>query len=175
MCDMFGAKCFDKIMSNETYYKKCSGKCLEDCMGTTYVAVPSYVPIDTEICSLEGMFKMYLWYIIDHGGYRYKDFEYLTTGEYISNEDYCKDFVQKYISIVTVETPTTRILVSKRVERITFSQQLAVIGGTVGLFTGMSILSMIELLSFCYKIIKKSCLHAKYNLCKEKRSGESWR
>ena len=31
MCDMFGAKCFDMIMSDETNYKKCPDKCLENC------------------------------------------------------------------------------------------------------------------------------------------------
>ena len=44
--------------------------------------------------------------------------------------------IQKYISIVSVETPTNRATKSKRVERFTFSEQIAVIGGTLGLFTG---------------------------------------
>ena len=37
ICDMFGAKCFDLILSDETYYKKCPENCLEDCKETTYV------------------------------------------------------------------------------------------------------------------------------------------
>ena len=35
MCDMFGGNCFDMIMSNEKYYKKCKNICIEDCKGTS--------------------------------------------------------------------------------------------------------------------------------------------
>ena len=51
MCDMFGAKCFDIILSDETHYKKCTEHCMENCKSTSYVAHTSYVPINAaEIC-----------------------------------------------------------------------------------------------------------------------------
>ena len=51
MCDMFGGKCFDNIMSDNTYYKNCNDQCLEDCEVTSYIAFPSYVPLDiTDVC-----------------------------------------------------------------------------------------------------------------------------
>ena len=72
MCDMFGGKCFDKIMSDNTYYKNCNDQCLEDCEVTSYIAFPSYVPLDiTDICrkplfqarfiNLQGLFLSILY------------------------------------------------------------------------------------------------------------------
>ena len=48
ICDMFAAKCFDMIMSDEKYYKNCRDECLEDCKGTSYVTIPSYEPLNLE-------------------------------------------------------------------------------------------------------------------------------
>ena len=31
ICDMFGAKCFDMIMSDDKYYQNCTSQCLDDC------------------------------------------------------------------------------------------------------------------------------------------------
>ena len=51
MCDIFGAKCFDEILSDETHYKKCGSSCLESCESTSFVAIPSYSPMNIEeIC-----------------------------------------------------------------------------------------------------------------------------
>ena len=36
ICDMFGGYCFDTIMSNETFYKQCPLRCLEDCQVWQY-------------------------------------------------------------------------------------------------------------------------------------------
>ena len=31
ICDMFGAKCFDMIMSDDKFYQNCTSQCLDDC------------------------------------------------------------------------------------------------------------------------------------------------
>ena len=71
--------------------------------------------------------------------------------------DLCEEYVQKYISIVSVEAPTSVVLKSIREERDTFSDKLAVIGGTLGLFSGMSILSMVEIICFCLRVARAPC------------------
>ena len=73
MCEMFGAKCFDMIMSNEDYYKKCSEECLEDCKGTSYVAVSSYVPIDAGAVCRQPLFDSFFDKMCDRGNDIYQD------------------------------------------------------------------------------------------------------
>ena len=71
----------------------------------------------------------------------------------------CFDYVQKYLSLISVETPSRTVIKSSRIKRHTFAEQLAVIGGTLGLFTGMSILSMVEVVCFFLKLSRKQfCL-----------------
>ena len=67
---------------------------------------------------------------------------------------FCIDYVQKYVTIVTIETPTNTVVKSKRIKRITFNDQLALIGGTLGLFSGISILSMVEVICLCLTFTK---------------------
>ena len=71
---------------------------------------------------------------------------------------------------MTVETPTSTVIKSTRVQRITFSEQIAVIGGTLGLFTGMSILSCVEIICFCFKINEKLWVFGKKKLCNKRNS-----
>lgn len=73
--------------------------------------------------------------------------------------------------MVTVETPTSTIIKSTRVQRITISEQIAVFGGTLGLFTGMSILSFVEIFCFCCKLNAKVCAYGKENLCYKNKSN----
>ena len=79
----------------------------------------------------------------------------------------CEHYVQNHISMVTIETPTDTVVKSKRIQRITFNDQLAFIGGTLGLFTGISILSIVEVLCICLKMTKCFCLYGKSKVCKE--------
>ena len=78
--------------------------------------------------------------------------------------------MHKYMAIVTVETPMSSVTKSTKVPRISLSEQIAVIGGTLGLFTGMSILSMAEILCFFFKFTKKLCLFGANKLIWKKKS-----
>ena len=90
---------------------------------------------------------------------------------FITNEfnEFCLDYVKKYVAIVTVETPTSTVIKSTRVQRITISEQIAVFGGTLGLFTGMSILSFVEIFCFCCKLNAKVCAYGKGKLFDNKK------
>ena len=67
ICDMFGAKCFDMIVSDETYYKKCPVDCLEDCKEVTYVGkcFKSQLLIFSIVISLKMLYQIgaSLWII----------------------------------------------------------------------------------------------------------------
>ena len=169
MCDMFGAKCFDMVMSNDKNYKGCKMECLEDCKGTSYVAVPSYVPLDLPETCDQPLFKDLFTNMRDLF-YNTMMFEYLTMGKWKTSgpdgefsgdpnipngvDQLCQEYLKKYISIVSIETPTDTVTKSKRVRRVSFNEKLASIGGTLGLFTGMSLLSMVEVVCFCLTIAK---------------------
>ena len=159
MCDMFGAKCFDMIMSDETHYKNCSAYCLEDCKGTSYLAFHSYDPINFEETCRQPLFVNLFQRL--YKSYEPIDwYENITLGKPLvkfSIETFCEDYLQKYISIVTVETPTSTIIKSKRVKAVSFIKQLAIVGGTLGLFSGVSILSMVEIVCFCLTVAKRTC------------------
>ena len=83
---------------------------------------------------------------------------------------FCRNYVPKYISIVTVETPTNTVIKSTRAQRITFSEQLAFVGGTMGLFTGMSILSFVEIICFFFKINEKLWASGTKKLCNKRKT-----
>ena len=165
MCDMFGAKCVDTILSDQRNYRTCKEQCLEDCKITSYAAIPSYVPIDPEQTCAEPIFKAFFEKI--YWSYQHEmNFERMTMEKWKDWDDqykgekamyFCQEYVLKYISIVTVETPVNSVVKAKRVARITFNDKLAAVGGTLGLFSGISILSMVEVVCFCLTITKRMC------------------
>ena len=68
----------------------------------------------------------------------------------------CEDFLKSYVSVVSIEALSGEALKSKREKSVTFTDQLATIGGTLGLFTGMSILSMVEIICFVFNLSSKA-------------------
>ena len=160
MCDMFGGFCFDKIMSEETNYKKCSTHCLEECEEMALTVLPSIFPLDIDDICMDGSF-FYLKF--KHSFRQHFAFQSYKTiveegsvpdlASSFSNGSFCKHYILSYISLVSVESPTSSVIKSKREKRISFNDQLGTIGGTLGLFTGMSLLSMVEVLFFFLSLI----------------------
>ena len=181
MCDMFAAKCFDDIMSNEKHYKDCRDDCLEDCKGTSYMAFPSYIPLNfADICKQ----KLFKDLFMDDNlvKYMYEDvmmFEHLTMGKWknsdgsfsgiyaLGKNQFCQEYVKNFISIVTIETPTDTVIKSTRVRRVSFNEQLADIGGTLGLLSEMSLLSFVEIICLCFTMVKCTYQTGETKLCKK--------
>ena len=118
MCEMFGGYCFESIMSDDTYYKKCPAECLADCQETAYTVLPSSVPIDLEsVCKKGGFyyqyfeqnfnkhFAFYSYKVLVEGGGSIPD---LMTS--FTNGSMCKDYVKDYIVFVSVQSPSTNII-----------------------------------------------------------------
>ena len=54
-----------------------------------------------------------------------------TTRE-ISNGSFCMEYAMKYLSFVTVESPTNNIIMSERQQRVSFYDKLSTFGGILG-------------------------------------------
>ena len=173
ICEMFGSYCFDKVMSIRKFYKQCTDYCLEDCNGMHLSWEKSFRPINIEkICKRGSVLHQYLMVSAKK---HFSDDHYnrLTTGDkekiaqqflYLdmtmrngnTSDHYvtlCKNFVQKYVAIVTVETPTNVITVVTRELSESLVEMLGVLGGELGLFTGFSMLSILELMTAIYNFI----------------------
>jgi hypothetical protein len=72
----------------------------------------------------------------------------------LANGSLCRNFISKFVALVSVESPTDSITKSAREIRVTLIDQIGTVGGTLGLFTGMSILSMVEIAFFFVKFIR---------------------
>ena len=72
----------------------------------------------------------------------------------LSNGSLCQNYVQKYLAFVSISSPTGSVIKTVQDKRFTFFDQLGTVGGTLGLFTGMSVLSMIEVSIFAFVLLK---------------------
>ena len=67
------------------------------------------------------------------------------------------DYIRKYISFVSVESPTESVSKSKLDQRTSFNDKLGVIGSTLAICIGTSILSFAEVIMFIYIVLKSLC------------------
>ena len=174
ICEMFGGYCFDKVMSTRKFYKQCPDyHCFEDCNEMQLSWEKSFQPINIEkICKGGSVLQEYLMKSAKQH-FPHDRYKRLTTGDkekiaqqfiYLDNtmkngnesDHYvtlCKDFVKKYVAIVTVETPTDEITKTLRDLKVTWMDKIGIIGGTLGLFTGVSMISIITIITKIYKMI----------------------
>ena len=72
----------------------------------------------------------------------------------LTNGSLCRKYVKKFISFVTVSSPATSIIRTLRDKRFTLYDQFGTVGGTLGIVTGMSLLSIVEVLLFALVLLK---------------------
>ena len=173
ICEKFGGLCFDNVMSTRKFYKQCSDYCLEDCNGMQLSWEKSFRPINIDkICKRGSVLQKYL---MESAKQHFSDDHYnrLTTGDkekvvqqfiYLDmtmrngniSDHYvtlCKDFVKKYVAVVTVETPTNVITKISRDLSATLFEIMGILGGQIGLFTGFSMLSILECMRAIHNFI----------------------
>ena len=163
ICEIFGATCFDEIMSNTSFYKQRPDQCLEDCKHVLHVPLPSYTPLKSDvICttmigfyeehlkSFKHLYETFETFFVYPNNYKLE----FPTGTSLESD--CKEYMDKYVAMVTIYSPRSVVTLSKRVESIRFNDQISAIGGALGLFTGISILSMVEVLCCIIKIFVNS-------------------
>ena len=175
MCEMFGGYCFDQVMSDETNYWNCKHRCLKDCHETAFIVLDHIFPMDYKKICQQGSFHDQHF---RHNFQRHFAFHnYMTLIEERSTPDLtlsykngslCEDYVRNYVGFVNVYSPSSYIIVTERDKAVFFYDQLGVIGGTFGLFVGMSMLSFAEVGMLLVTIVYQFWL-----LCKDPlRNGD---
>ena len=148
-------------MANHANYKQCRASCIEECEDIAYTTWYTIIPLElNEVCQ-EGT-KMHVHfeqYFANH--FAFESYKSLVEDRTIpdiassyANGSLCKSYVQNYISFISVESPTTSVIKSIREKKLSFNDQLGTVGGTLGLFTGMSLLSMVEVFFFIFMFFK---------------------
>ena len=135
MCDMFGGYCFNEIMSNEVYYKKCKSECLEDCEEISLSTWHKSVPLNIEeLCKAGVYFESFLkqrfaqFFAFERYRHLVEEKSILDLVSSLSNGTLCMNFVRNYVALVTVETPTKSVTKSMRDIRASFIDILGTIG-----------------------------------------------
>ena len=153
ICEMFGGYCFDHVMDDETNYRDCKYQCIKDCQETEYIVIDNVLPINYKKICREGrsMDKQ-----VQHNFQQYfafHNYKTLVQGENIpdliksyKNGSLCEEYVKNYLGFVNVYGPTPYVIVTKRDKAVFFYDQIGTIGGTFGLFIGMSLLSFAEVI-----------------------------
>lgn len=67
--------------------------------------------------------------------------------------EFCERAIRENFALIHVETGVTTVQTIKREPRVTFSDQLGTLGGTLGLFTGMSLFGVFEVIYWLYRVI----------------------
>ena len=171
ICEMFGGHCFNKIMSTRKFYKECPKQCLEDCDGMQLSWEKSFRPINLDKICKRGsvLFEFLKKSEHQHFSQDYYNRWKLATKDFTQFEKIdkrmkdgnesnhyviqCKEFVVKYVSIVTVETPTDVITLTLRNLEAGFLERLGILGGQIGLFTGFCVMSILDYATSIYQMI----------------------
>ena len=129
-----------------------------DCEETAFMVIPSSVPLDLDhLCNYKGFLAQHFEKNFNKH-FAFKRYQILVDGNgsvsslvtSFTNGSLCRDYVRNYVSFVRVESPMSKILMTKKDRRIYFYDQLGTFGGTFALFMGGSVMSMFEL---CFLIL----------------------
>ena len=160
MCDIFGGYCFDEIMFNIIYYKACKNQCLEDCEENSLSIWHNSLPLDSDtLCKDKTYFDRFFkdnfqrLFALENYQMLIRERSTLDLALRLNNGSLCISYINKYVSLLSVETPTKGVTKSYRDQRKFFIDKLGTIGGTLGVCAGMSVISMIEVVVLVYLIL----------------------
>ena len=160
LCTVYGNECFYSKMSNSSYrIKNCN--CLQGCSEVTYkfFVASSRKFSDAEVDDLcvgdvQGMRPHMLYTyveIVDH-------YEVLKNASKLATDvrkDTCKRYIKNEYAHVRVRIDGSSYLRHGAGLKYTESDKFALIGGTVGLFSGFSVLVVIEVIHWLFITIKR--------------------
>ena len=163
MCDMFGSFCFNRIMSDEVFYKKCKSECLPSCQEISLSVWQRSAPLKIqELCKAGTFFDKFLKQNLQRL-FAFEHYRSLVQKQRIpdiatsfSNGSLCAEYLKKYVAFISVESPTESVAKSQMDRSMSFIYQLGIIGGNLGLCVGMSVLGMFEAMTFILIVLKSS-------------------
>ena len=163
MCDTFSGFCFNKIMSDEVFYKKCKSECLPDCKEISLSVWQRSTPLKIkDLCKDGTFFDKFLQqnfqklFALENYRSLVQEQRIPDLAKSFSNGSLCTEYVRKYVAFVSIESPTETVSKSQMDRSTSFIDQLGIIGGNLGLCVGMSVLGMFEAITFILIVFKSS-------------------
>ena len=165
LCDMFGSHCFEEIMSVENNYLGCKFRCLKDCQETEYILLPAVYPMDykTACHPTSFLYKHFEHNFRKH--FAFLNYKILVKEGIVppdmsyglSNGTFCMEYFQKYVAFVTVDGPTSAVILTERDKSLYFYDVLSTLGGHFGLFCGVSMLGLAEVVILLIMLLYQTC------------------
>ncbi|XP_059089063.1 uncharacterized protein LOC131885143 [Tigriopus californicus] len=159
LCDYRGHFCVEEILKRSTFWKECN--CYPSCNTMTYTYSISNKPA-TRLCPFNTIFGTSSAYVAE-GDYKafisYPIDDQLTgkhsnrASDRLAKEYFCQNRCDN-VSVVEFQVVGTSVTVIKKSARTTFISTLANLGGLVALFTGISILSLFEMVFWALRYLR---------------------
>merc|ERR1712051_1021232 len=127
--------------------------CLKDCQETEYIILPAVYPMSykTACHPTSFLYKHFEHNFRQH--YAFLNYKILVkdgivppdTSYGLSNGTFCNEYFQNYVAFVTVDGPSSAVILTNRDKSLFFYDVLSTLGGHFGLFCGMSMLGVAEI------------------------------
>eukprot|EP00095_Tigriopus_kingsejongensis_P009175 maker-scaffold145_size311916-snap-gene-1.10 protein:Tk09175 transcript:maker-scaffold145_size311916-snap-gene-1.10-mRNA-1 annotation:"GE16304" len=149
VCDFHGSTCFERIMANSEQTKDCD--CPFDCDSIRYTYSVSSTAIDKDkICSADSNNFSPAELVLP--SMLQRSYDQNANSSAINMNDICKANLKK-VAMVKFQLSSKQVTRIKRDIRVTVADMISTFGGTIGLFTGMSILSVIEAIFWLGRVV----------------------
>ena len=153
-------------MSVENNYLGCKFRCLKDCQETEYILLPAVYPINykTACHPTSFLYKHFEHNFRQH--YAFLNYKILVKDGIVppdmsyglSNGTFCREYFENYVAFVTVDGPSSAVILTERDKSFFFYDVLSTLGGHFGLFCGMSVLGMAEVVILLIMILYQICI-----------------
>lgn len=179
VCDLNGNYCFNDWLGKEELVESCN--CPQDCASVRYSYIKQEFPIEIEkVCNHTESTEFKLAQLKLESGYagliqRFYEYDEQPMQESLGGVELakkiCREIMSTDIGIISIRLGTKKYIKTIMDKRVTFTDQLGdlgmylmvdlcmltllqILGGTLGLFTGMSLLSIVEL---GFWVVKLAC------------------
>ena len=170
LCDSGGNGCFWKKMGSFKDYGLFDSKCfcLSDCENVKYSQFATLKPLDMDKCTNPSDLSYFLGSVssvkLNQKAIilskmlvpmkNVSDFDKIVDKiMQTHNREMCEKIQTKDRNILRIRLEGPTFMILKRSQRVTFVDKLGSIGGTLGLFSGFSLLAIMELIHWILKII----------------------
>ena len=152
-------------MSVENNYLGCKFRCLKDCQETEYILLPAVYPISykTACQPTSFLYKHFEQNFRKH--YAFLNYKILVKDGIVppdmsyglSNGTFCREYFENYIAFVTVDGPSSAVILTERDKSLFFYDVLSTLGGHFGLFCGFSLLGFAEIVILMISLVFQLC------------------
>ena len=142
MCDTFGMICYEKAFANATKDMNLKGSCYESCKNVKYsLILLENSPVDNVASNMDKYGEEFKKYVFNQS----RIHPYLGFYRYSSNME--KYYIERRLqrtSIIHINFGESKVLTVIKDAKITLSDMVGNIGGTLGVFIGFSFLGLLD-------------------------------